>query len=344
MKTLQIHASKTYPVIIGTELMPKIAEYVLQTLRSEKICIVSDTNVWPLHGMKLEKLLQFDGSRITSFVFPAGESSKNMDTYTALLHVLASHRFTRSDCIIALGGGVVGDLAGFAAATYLRGIPYVQVPTSLLAMVDSSVGGKTGIDLPTGKNLCGTVWQPSAVFCDMNMLDTLPEDPFVDGCAEIIKYAVLYDRELFSHLREYGTAFSREYVIARCVAWKKQAVEADEYDLGARRFLNFGHTVGHAIEKRSGYTISHGKAVAIGMSIMCRAAGCGDTPVIVSLLDKFRLPTKTVFSAAQLAETALSDKKRSGGRIDLILPGSIGNCRIVPTPVDALQAFIGKGL
>jgi 3-dehydroquinate synthase len=260
------------------------------------------------------------------------------------VNYIAENNLTRSDCLIALGGGVVGDLAGFAAATYLRGIPYIQIPTSLLAMVDSSVGGKTGIDLSTGKNLCGAFYQPAAVLCDTDVLNTLPEDTFRDGCAEVIKYGVLYDPALFAHLEDHGLLFDREFVIGRCVELKRDVVRTDEFDTGNRMKLNLGHTVGHAIEKCSEYSISHGKAVSIGMSIVLRAARCPDQDRITSLLTQFGLPTTTEYSAEILCKYALHDKKRSGGHIHLVIPEAIGDCAIVPTTVESLKSFIEEGL
>ena len=261
-----------------------------------------------------------------------------------MLNFLAENQITRSDCIIALGGGVVGDLTGFAAATYLRGIQYVQVPTSLLAMVDSSVGGKTAIDLGAGKNLAGAFHQPSLVLCDTDTLNTLPEEIFIDGCAEVIKYGILYDVDLFSHLEEKGLGFDRESVIRRCVELKRNVVMEDEFDTGARMKLNLGHTIGHGVEAVSNYAISHGKAVAIGMAIISRAVRCADSGRIEAILKQFRLPTTTEYCAADLFSHALSDKKRTGGTVNLIVPRAIGDCAIVPTPVDNLKSLIEAGL
>ena len=246
--------------------------------------------------------------------------------------------------IVALGGGVVGDLAGFAAASYLRGIRFIQVPTTLLAAVDSSVGGKTAIDLPAGKNLAGAFCQPSLVLCDTDTLNSLPLDIFRDGCAEVIKYGVLYDPKLFAHLEEKGLSFDREAVITRCVELKRDVVMEDEFDTGARMKLNLGHTVGHGVEAKSHFAISHGKAVAIGMAIVSRASACADTPRIVALLEQFGLPTRTDYSADDLFSYTLSDKKRSGGTVNLIIPRAIGDCAIVPTKVESLKSFIQAGL
>ena len=238
----------------------------------------------------------------------------------------------------------MGDLAGFAAASYLRGIRFIQVPTTLLAAVDSSVGGKTAIDLPAGKNLAGAFCQPSLVLCDTDTLNSLPLDIFRDGCAEVIKYGVLYDPKLFAHLEEKGLSFDREAVITRCVELKRDVVMEDEFDTGARMKLNLGHTVGHGVEAKSHFAISHGKAVAIGMAIVSRASACADTPRIVALLEQFGLPTRTDYSADDLFTYTLSDKKRSGGTVNLIIPRAIGDCVIVPTKVESLKSFIQAGL
>lgn len=342
MNTVEVHCSENYQVVIGAGVIDRIDTILRQVTKAEKVCIVSDSHVWPLYGAKVcDRLKRF---QVCSYIFPAGEENKNAKNYLSLLNSLAANNMTRIDCIIALGGGVVGDLAGFAAATYLRGIPYIQVPTTLLAMVDSSVGGKTGINLESGKNLVGAFCQPAAVVCDIDMLSTLPADDFRNGCAEVIKYGILYDAALFSHLEDNGLDFDRTFVITRCVEMKRNAVAADEFDLGQRKLLNFGHTVGHAIEKCSDYAILHGKAVAIGIATVCRAAKLRDAGRIISLLERFDLPVKTDFSAAELTEAALFDKKRSGSAIDLIVPYGIGDCRLVPTPIDKLQAFIEKGL
>ena len=344
MKEIQVTASRSYTVSVGSGLLSRIGETVRKCTKAERICIVSDSHVWPLYGETVDSQLCSAGFSACHFVFPAGESSKNAENYLKLLNFLAENQLTRADCIIALGGGVVGDLAGFAAATYLRGIPYIQVPTTLLAMVDSSVGGKTGIDLPVGKNLCGAFYQPAAVLCDPDVLATLPEAIFRDGCAEVIKYGILYDPTLFAHLEETGLSFDREAVIARCIEWKRNVVAQDEFDTGDRLRLNLGHTVGHAIEQCSGYAISHGKAVAMGMAIVSRAAKCPDAYRITALLEAFGLPTTTEFSAKALAQAASSDKKRAGGTVNLVIPKTIGHCDIVPTPVENMKAFIKKGL
>ncbi|MBQ3503790.1 MAG: 3-dehydroquinate synthase [Oscillospiraceae bacterium] len=344
MTTVTVNASRQYDIHIGSGVLSLLPEELHRLGKIQKVCIVSDSNVFPLYGKLCKTLLDQAGFSTFPFVFPAGEASKNAATYLELLNLLASRQLTRTDAIVALGGGVVGDLAGFAAATYLRGIRFVQIPTTLLAAVDSSVGGKTAIDLPAGKNLVGAFYQPSLVLCDTDTLNTLPEDTFIDGCAEIIKYAVLYDPDLFFNLEKKGLDFDRESVIRRCVELKRNAVMEDEFDTGARMKLNLGHTVGHGVEAKSNYAISHGKAVAIGMAILSRAAGCRDCGRILSLLQKFRLPVETSYDAQALYEHALSDKKRTGGTVNLIVPRAIGDCAIVPTPVENLQSLIEAGL
>ena len=350
MNTVHVTASKSYDVLIGSGLLDCIGSYVSQIKKVEKICIVSDSNVWPLYGNKVKAGLSNCGMKAVSFIFPAGENSKNASTYLSLLNFLAESQLTRTDLIIALGGGVVGDLAGFAAATYLRGIPFIQVPTTLLAAVDSSVGGKTAIDLPAGKNLAGAFCQPALVLCDTDCLDTLPEDIFRDGCAEVIKYGILYDAELFAYLKETGIFFNREKVITRCVELKRDVVAEDEFDTGARMKLNLGHTFGHGVEARSNFTVSHGNAVAIGMAIAARAGAaygiCEETAKneIISILESFGLPVCCDYAAENIASAALSDKKRSGDQVSLILPRSIGNCIIHPIPVTETENFIKAGL
>ena len=344
MKTVHVTASRSYDVFIGQGLLEELGTRAAALGKARQACIVSDTNVWPLYGHRATESLEAAGLKVSAFVFPAGEEQKNGQTYLSLLSRLAENRMTRTDLIVALGGGVVGDLAGFAAATYLRGIRFIQVPTTLLAAVDSSVGGKTAIDLPAGKNLAGAFCQPSLVLCDTDTLNTLSEDIFLDGCAEVIKYGVLYDPGLFSSLTKTGPSFDRETVIARCVELKRDVVAEDEFDTGARMKLNLGHTVGHGIEACSGYGISHGKAVAVGMAIVVRASRCPDGAAIIDCLERFRLPTNTIYSAADLANCALSDKKRAGGAVNLIIPRAIGCCEIVPTPVENLKSFIEEGL
>ena len=344
MTTIQVPTSSQYAVKIGSGLLSTLGAEAASLCKVGVAAIVSDSNVWPLYGQIAENSLREAGFDTVHFVFSAGEERKNGETYLQLLNFLAENQLTRSDLIVALGGGVVGDLAGFAAATYLRGIAYIQVPTTLLAAVDSSVGGKTAIDLPAGKNLCGAFYQPRLVLCDTDTLQTLPQNIFRDGCAEVIKYGVLYDPQLFTHLEETGLSFDREAVIARCVELKRNVVMEDEFDRGSRMMLNLGHTIGHSIESKSNFTVSHGQAVSIGMAIIARASGCPDAGRIENCLMAFGLPTRTEFASEDLFGSALSDKKRSGNTVNLIIPRQIGLCDIVPTPICEFPSLIKAGL
>ena len=344
MTSVTVNASKTYEIKIGTKILSTIGNEAKNLGNAQKVCIVSESTVWPLYGKIVYGSLESAGFELCSFLFPAGEESKNAQTFLNLVNFLAENKLTRTDLIVALGGGVVGDLAGFAAASYLRGIRFIQVPTTLLAAVDSSVGGKTAIDLPAGKNLCGAFWQPSLVLCDTDTLRSLPAAVFRGGCAEVIKYGILYDPVLFSHLEQHGLNFDLEAVIARCVELKRNVVMDDEFDTGARMKLNLGHTIGHGVEARSSFQLSHGEAVAIGIAIISRASNCPDQERILSLLKQFALPTTTDYPLDDIYTYTLSDKKRSGGIVKLIIPNAIGNCSIVPTKISELKSFIEAGL
>ncbi|MBQ8975440.1 MAG: 3-dehydroquinate synthase [Oscillospiraceae bacterium] len=349
MTTVTVSASKKYDVLIGEGLLKSAGRHIAAAAPAESAMIVSDDTVNAIYGDAVESSLTEAGYRTERFVFPHGEQSKCAGTYIALLNTLASLRFTRGDIIVALGGGVTGDLAGFAAATYMRGVRYVQIPTTLLAAVDSSVGGKTAIDLDAGKNLCGAFYQPELVLCDYKTLDTLPESVFRDGCAEVIKYGSIADKVLFDRLRQ-GVTGQLEYVISACVGIKRDIVNQDERDTGGRAVLNFGHTVGHAIEQCSRYAVSHGSAVAAGMVIAARASyrqGLCDRGVYEGILELVRLyglPEGTDFSKDELLDVMLSDKKRSGSEISLIIPRQIGNAEIHKIPVSALEDFLSPGL
>lgn len=351
MNTISVSASKNYEVLVGSRLLSRLHTLIPQVTKAQSALIVSDSHVYPLYGTQVTEQLEAAGLRCCeSFVFPAGEESKNGQVYLQLLNHLAKNQITRSDCIIALGGGVVGDLTGFAAATYLRGIDLIQIPTTLLAAVDSSVGGKTAIDLDAGKNLAGAFYQPSLVVCDTDTLSSLPTAVYLDGCAEVIKYAVLFDPFLFEMLESCGPDFPAQEVITRCVSLKRDVVAEDEFDRGTRQLLNLGHTLGHGIEAGSHFTVSHGQAVAIGMAMVAKAGeqyGITEAGLhrrLCTLLEKFRLPTKSPYDAQCIYTCALSDKKRSGDSVNLIIPERIGHCRIHPIAIRYLPAFIEAGL
>ena len=350
MKRVTVKASRTYEVQIEYGLLKKAGSALASLLPPPRtVMIVSDDTVDALWGDTLTLSLESAGYTVKKFIFTHGEASKNTETIVALWNALAKAGLTRTDCLAALGGGVVGDLTGFAAATYLRGIPFVQFPTTLLAMVDSSVGGKTGTDLPSGKNLVGAFYQPFGVFCDTQTLTTLPESIYADGCAEVIKYGYINDPKLLSMLEQDFSA-EPDAVIARCVEDKRDLVQADEQDKGARQLLNLGHTAGHAVEACSNFTVSHGSAVAIGMVLMTKAAiaaGLCDKnvlPHMQHMLKAYRLPTECPFGAKQLATLAMSDKKRAGNTITLVLPKTLGESVLHPIQANELEAFFAKGL
>ena len=350
MTTVTVKASQTYEVKIGRGLLETVGRETAALLKGRQAAIVSDSNVAPLYLDRVQASLEAAGFQVCSFVFPAGEDHKNGETYLNLLEFLAQRHITRADTLVALGGGVVGDLTGFAAATFLRGIAFVQLPTTLLAAVDASVGGKTAIDLKNGKNLAGAFYQPRTVLCDLDTLATLPEDVFADGCAEVIKYGMIGDAGLLEKLETTDFKADPEEIVARCIAQKRDLVEQDEFDTGARQLLNLGHTVGHGIEACSAYQLSHGKAVATGMILVTRAAvALGKCPPEVlprlqDLVKKYGLPQNTEYTAQDLYEKTLSDKKRSGNTISLVVPTAWGKSQLVPIPVAQLLDWIEKGL
>ena len=340
MKIRRIETGHPYDVLIGAGLLEELGSRTASVVKGRSAMVVSDDAVYKLYGEKAENSLKNSGFSVKSFVFPHGEQSKNGQIFLELVNALAGNHLTRTDVIVALGGGVTGDLAGCAADCYLRGISCVQVPTSLLAMVDSSVGGKTAIDLPAGKNLCGAFHQPRLVVCDTDLLKTLPTEILTDGTAEVIKYAVLGQEGLFERLKK-GIE-NWETVIYDCVCAKAKLVEEDEFDNGSRQFLNLGHTLGHAVEANSKFTLSHGKAVSVGMAMVANAA-CKkgilseeNRDEIVHLLKKFNLPTETTQSAEDICKTALGDKKRRGGTITLVVPTARDQCKLHPIPVEQL--------
>ena len=349
MKTVHIDASKSYDVRIGRGLLDDCGRQIAERVRCASAAVVADDTVYALYGERVCASLEAAGVRTVCYVFPHGEKSKNLLEYAKILNFLAENRVTRADALIALGGGVTGDLGGFAAATYLRGIPFVQLPTTLLAAVDSSVGGKTAVDLPAGKNLAGAFYQPELVLCDLDTLDSLPREIFLDGCAEVIKYAVLGSRELFALLADIPSGKGLEEVTARCVEMKRDFVQSDEFDRGARQMLNLGHTFGHAVEASSRFTLSHGKSVAIGMAMILRAAcsrglcSAETRDAVIALLQRYGLPTECPYPADMLLGALSADKKIFGTRLNLVVPTDIGACRLLPVGVDELSGWLRDG-
>ena len=329
---LRIQVGAGYDVYIGSGILENCGRFISELFPQRNCMIISETNVAPLYLETVKASCADAGLGVSSFIFPAGEEQKTLQTFGAILNALADAHLTRRDFVIALGGGVCGDISGFAAGCYMRGIPFVQIPTTVLSMVDSSVGGKCAVDLPQGKNLAGVFHQPSLVLCDIDTLDTLPPEVFSDGCAEAVKTGILEGKELYELLQEGPDEGRLSQIIAHCIAYKGGVVERDEKEQGERKLLNLGHTAGHAIEKCSGFAVSHGSAVAIGTAIMARAADAlawSTEPLgeeIESLLKDYNLPVVTDFEPEELLEAALSDKKRSGKLITIIMPEAIGHC------------------
>ena len=320
------------------------------------VAVITDSNVAPLYLEVCEESIKAAGLKAVSFVIPAGEKSKIGEMYLELLEKLANVPLTRADGIVALGGGVVGDLAGFIAATYMRGIKLYQVPTTLLAMVDSSIGGKTGIDLAAGKNLAGAFYLPSLIFRDTETLKTLPEEVFREGMAEVIKYGVILDAELFDKLNYYVASKDMlmsdagmdelTATIDRCAQLKNEIVALDMHDTGARQLLNFGHTIGHAVEKLSDYSVSHGDAVAKGMlriaEISVAQGWCSHDvkEKIESILLKYGFDLEIPYAGEEIFSVMTSDKKRRGEDIEIVVPEEIGRCRIKRISIEAMEKLI----
>ncbi|MBQ9065940.1 MAG: 3-dehydroquinate synthase [Clostridia bacterium] len=343
---IPVKASTPYTVSIGSGLRHEAGSYLSALHAPCTVAVITDSNVAPLYLSDVTASLEGSGFSTLSYVFPAGEASKNLTTYGKILEFLAENRLTRTDIILALGGGVTGDMAGFAAASYLRGIPYLQMPTTLLSAVDSSVGGKTAVDLAAGKNLVGAFKQPIAVLCDIETLNTLTDEVFYDGCAECIKYGVLQSENL---LRIFETMDPHEHlseIIAESVQIKADYVESDEFDTGMRRYLNLGHTLGHAIERCNNFKLMHGHAVAAGMVLITRIGEKkgitepGTADRLAAICARNELPVSTGFTPADLVDGALSDKKRKGDHIDLIIPERLGKCMTDTVPVDTLEETI----
>ena len=330
---LTVNTSKRYTIRIERGALDQLGAYCASLFApGKKAVVITDTHVAPLYLERISTSLRNAGFDVTSCAFPAGEPSKRLSTIEGIYGHMAQAHITRSDFAVALGGGVTGDMAGFAAASYLRGIPFVQVPTTLLSQVDSSVGGKTGVDLPQGKNLVGAFWQPSFVLIDPDTLNTLSPHFFADGMGEVIKYGCIKSRALFDLLIETEDITSiMEDVIYRCVDIKRDVVERDEFDTGERALLNFGHTFGHALEKLHQYQgLSHGAAVGIGMVMMARLgekAGFtapGPADKIAAALEKYHLPVHSDLPLSQIVEATASDKKSTGSSINLVLLKDIG--------------------
>ncbi len=348
METIRVNASKKYDILIGRDLLAQSGKLISDVMRSKRCAIVTDDNVDRYYGEMTVRSLEKAGFSVVKFIFPHGEASKSHATLLKLYDFLAENGFTRSDFLIALGGGVVGDLTGFAAATYMRGIEFVQIPTTVLSQVDSSVGGKTAVDIAGGKNLVGAFHQPSLVICDIDTLDTLTPEFFADGMGEVVKYGMIRSKELFDILYNSNIRSNMTDIIKRCVSIKADVVANDEFDRGERALLNFGHTLGHAIEKFYDFSgISHGCGVAIGMSTFTRIAeskgmcAIGISSKLDELLKKCALPCSTNIDMNTLYKNSLGDKKRNSDGIDIIICSDIGESSVVKMTLDEYSDFLG---
>ena len=341
---INVNASKNYDIEIGRNLLQSIGTNIAALKKACNVCIISDDIVYPLYGEIVLKSLKDASFNVCVFTFNHGEKSKNLNTFMEIQEYLASQNFKRGDLIVALGGGVVGDLAGFVASTYMRGIDFVQVPTTLLAMIDSSVGGKTAVDLPNGKNLVGSFYQPIKVIIDLKTLDTLPCTEYKNGMGEGIKYAMLMDGELESLVTNGVTCSTNvDKFVELCIRYKKYIVEEDEKESNLRRLLNLGHTFAHAIEKLSNYTIPHGIAVAQGLKIisdislkqgkMAKIA----YDKIVTLLDRYDMHIDEEYSMDDMLEVIKLDKKAEGDSVNAVVPYAFGDCRIEKLKIEDLK-------
>ena len=353
MERLQVNAkSRSYEILIDFGLLNQLPTFIRNIYTGQKIFIITDTNVEKLYAAEIVESLLATGYEVQKVVVAAGERSKDLETLERLYYDMNSAKLTRSDLIIALGGGVIGDLAGFAAATYLRGIPFIQVPTTLLAQIDSSIGGKVAVNLPVGKNLVGSFYQPLAVLSDTACLQSLPERVFNDGMAELIKYGCIWDAKILDQIESYARDKKNiallQILIKRCCEIKAEIVMQDELDKGMRMLLNFGHTLGHAIEKTFNYELyTHGEAVAIGMCIITRISEAhgltegGSGIRIEKLCKSFNLPISLQEDRFITAINNIQgDKKTLGNSVNFVLLTKLGKAILYPVALDKLEKFL----
>lgn len=350
MVKVHVEVAPAYEVLIGRNLLSKTGELVRNVRKAGVCAVITDTNVEKLYLETVMTSLKGAGFEPHAYAFCAGEESKNMETLTEILDFLSEIPLTRSDFVVALGGGVTGDMAGFAAGVYMRGIPFIQIPTTFLAAVDSSVGGKTAVDLKNGKNLAGLFHQPSLVITDIDTFQTLSTENYACGAAESIKMGVISDPELFDNFENKNASDLEEEIVRRAVQAKADIVQRDEKEAGDRKLLNLGHTYGHAVEKLSRFTLPHGHAVAIGLAMAARAgAKMGDMDAgtkdrIIDTLKKNNLPVSCDFSAKEIYLSSLNDKKMAGKNLSIIVPKEIGRCEIRKIPADEFERYIELGM
>ena len=348
MLKMTVNATKPYDIIIERDILENCCEYIKQVTSAKKVLVISDSNVAPLYAKKIVFALEKENIGASLFTFPAGETNKNPATVLNMLDAMSKFGLTRKDLVIAVGGGVTGDMAGFAAAIYMRGIDFIQIPTSLLAQVDSSVGGKTGANTDYGKNIIGAFHNPLLVLIDTATLDTLPSEYFCDGMGEIIKAGAIRSKELFNELQYPNEKQQLEKIIYSCVDIKRVIVENDFNEKNERMLLNFGHTLGHAIEKYYDYHgVTHGEAVGIGMVMITEASErngltkIGTAQKIKALLNDFGLKTQVDAPISELLELCKRDKKAALNDINLVLLKDIGEAFVYKFPVSELEEFFG---
>lgn len=348
---------RSYDIFIGENWWRKLPDFLASISRRSPAIMITDKNVFSLYGMQYLDLIRQAGFQVEPAIIPGGEDCKNLATCTLIYEQMVTAGLDRGSTVFALGGGIVGDVAGFVAATYMRGIPYIQIPTTLLAQVDSSVGGKTGVNLPLGKNLVGAFHQPSLVFVEVDFLDTLPEREYLTGLAEVIKYGIIWDLEFFIYLEENLARIKAQdkdclqYIISRCCEIKAQVVAQDETEKGVRAMLNLGHTFGHALEALTLYErYTHGEAVAIGTICAARLSQSlgllsgSEVSRIEQLFEAVGLPTRFEnLDPLAIVAQMYRDKKQVGGRLQLVLPESVGKCRIVDqVPESQIACLLGQ--
>lgn len=353
MQKIRINLNKpedrSYDIFIENGLMERLPALLKKSAWGTKYAVISDDTVAGLYGKKLVRDLGAAGVKAKLLTFKPGDTSKNLAVVERLLEEMSKFGFGRGDVVIALGGGVSGDIAGFAASVYMRGVPFVQVPTSLLAMADSSVGGKTGVNLKTGKNLSGTFYQPRAVYIDPFVLKTLPQEEYLNGLGEVIKYGIIYDKHFFKYVEKNSDTILKRsseeliHIIHRSVEIKAEIVEKDEKESGLRMILNYGHTIGHALESLSGYKLLHGQAIASGMiTVNKMAEGKGLLPSIdctrinnlitgLGLINKQATKYLIPKNTNKLWQLMLGDKKSKNGIVNFVVPVEIGKTAICNT-------------
>lgn len=327
---IRMDLKNAYDIEIGSKIIEKLNLFLKENYKNSKILIISDDLVYKIHKEKIIK--ELDGFYYKEFIIKNGENSKSTENLIKILEFAAQNQYRRSDLVIAFGGGVVGDISGLVASLYLRGIDYISIPTTFLSAIDSSVGGKTAVNLKAGKNLCGTFYQPKKVFIDTDFLKTLSDYYFNDGLAEAIKYGMIRDKSIFDEISKENVSKTYENlpsIIKKCLDIKKDVVKDDEKDFGIRQILNYGHTFAHAIEKNSNFEISHGHAVALGMKIMVKNFYESFYDNFIKVLKKYNLDKEIDFDTEKILKVCMVDKKSRNDRINIIVVRNLGTCEIL---------------